>query len=168
MIEISEVGSPLGEVKIATHNGALCALAFADSWERTAVVLDRRFPSSPRRTVRIDGLGVGAALDSYFDGDLDALAAVPIDIAGTPFQEKVWEQLAAVRPGATVSYSDVAARIGTPRAVRAVGTASGANPVCLVIPCHRMLRSNGDLGGYGGRLERKAWLLEHERARPMP
>ena len=163
MIEISEVGSPLGEIMIATHDGVLCALAFSDSWDRTAVVLDRRFPGSPRRAVRTDGLGVAAALHRYFDGDLDALSAVPIDVAGTAFQEKVWEQLAAVRPGDTVSYSDVAARIGSPRAVRAVGTASGANPVCLVIPCHRMLRSNGDLGGYGGRLERKAWLLEHER-----
>lgn len=164
MIEISEIDSPLGEIRIATYDGALCALAFADSWDRTGVVLDRRFPGSPRRTVNEDGVGVAAALSRYFDGDLDALATVPVDLAGTPFQQKVWEQLAAVRPGDTVSYAEVAARVGSPRAVRAVGTASGANPVCLVIPCHRMLRSNGELGGYGGRPERKAWLLDHEGA----
>ena len=162
MIEISEVKSPLGDIRIATQRDVVCGLGFADTWERVDASLDRRFPDVARRDVRKDGLGVRAALAGYFDGDLDALDGIPVDLGGTDFQRKVWEQLAAVAPGDTVSYAEVAARVGSARAVRAVGTASGSNPVCLVVPCHRMVRTDGHLGGYGGRLERKAWLLEHE------
>lgn len=162
MIEISEVVSPLGDIRVATHHDALCGLAFADSWERVGAFLGKRFADSSRRAVSEDGLGVGAAISRYFDGNLDALTAIPVDLGGTTFQQKVWDELVGVPAGETVSYGELAARIGSARAVRAVGTASGANPVCLVIPCHRMVRSNGDLGGYAGRLERKAWLLEHE------
>lgn len=164
MIEISEVTSPLGDIRVATRDGVLCGLGFADTWERVDASLEKRFPGVDRRVVRKDGLGVKSALAAYFKGELDALDGIPVDLGGTEFQRKVWEQLAATAPGDTVSYAEVAARVGSARAVRAVGTASGSNPVCLVIPCHRMVRSDGHLGGYGGRLERKVWLLEHEGA----
>jgi AraC family transcriptional regulator of adaptative response/methylated-DNA-[protein]-cysteine methyltransferase len=87
-----------------------------------------------------------------------------MDIRGTPFQFSVWEQLRAIPAGETRSYSEIARRIGRPRAIRAVGTANGANPVSIVIPCHRAIRSSGHLGGYRWGLERKRKLLEMERS----
>ena len=104
-----------------------------------------------------------ALLRDYFDGDLAALDWIEVDTGGTTFQRSVWMQLRCISPGETASYHDVAAAIGAPSAVRAVGAANGANPVGIVIPCHRVIRSDGALGGYGGGLDRKRWLLDHER-----
>jgi len=87
-----------------------------------------------------------------------------VDPGGTPFQRAVWAALRRIPPGTTCSYTDLARAVGAPTAVRAVGTANGANPVAVVIPCHRVVRSDGSLGGYGGGLDRKRWLLEHEKA----
>lgn len=87
---------------------------------------------------------------------------LPLDLQGTPFQRAVWQALLALPAGATVSYGEVAARIGRPSAVRAVGTAIGANPVAIVVPCHRVIGRDGTLTGYAGGLDRKAALLRHE------
>ena len=84
---------------------------------------------------------------------------------GTPFQKRVWEALRTVPAGKTASYAELAVRVGSPAAVRAVGAANGANPVAIVVPCHRIIGSNGTLTGYGGGLERKTWLLRHEGGR---
>ncbi len=93
---------------------------------------------------------------------------VPLDLRGTPFQQSVWRALTDIPPGATCSYADIAARIGRPAAVRAVGAASGANPVGIVVPCHRVIGRDGTLTGYAGGLQRKAALLQHEAARRSP
>jgi O-6-methylguanine DNA methyltransferase len=103
------------------------------------------------------------ALDAYFDGDLDTLDDIRVATGGTPFQHAVWKALRKIKPGATKSYGQIAARIGRPNASRAVGAANGSNPIAIVVPCHRVIGSNGTLTGYGGGLPRKQWLLDHER-----
>lgn len=107
---------------------------------------------------------IRAALDRYFAGELAALADIPYRVAGTDFQRQVWRALTEIPPGETRTYSQQAARIGRPTAVRAVGLANGANPVGIVIPCHRVIGANGSLTGFGGGIERKRWLLAHEGA----
>jgi len=90
-----------------------------------------------------------------------------VETGGTPFQQEVWRSLRAIPCGTTTSYGKLAAQIGRPAAVRAVGLANGANPVAVVIPCHRVIGSNGSLTGYGGGLERKRWLLDHEKGQRL-
>jgi len=116
-----------------------------------------------------DRAGEGAttrALAAYFAGDLDALASVPVKTAGTAFQRDVWDALRGIPPGITMSYGQLAANLGRPKASRAVGLANGSNPISIVVPCHRVIGANGALTGYGGGLDRKRWLLQHESARP--
>ena len=104
------------------------------------------------------------AFARYFAGAIDALRAVPWTLSGTPFQQSVWRALTAIPAGETLSYGALAARIGAPSAVRAVGLANGANPTPLIAPCHRVIGADGSLTGFGGGLERKRWLLRHEGA----
>jgi len=105
-----------------------------------------------------------AAFAAYFAGELSALTALETMTGGTPFQRQVWTALRAIPIGEVVSYGALAARLGRPTAVRAVGLANGANPIAIAVPCHRVIGASGALTGYGGGLERKAWLLAHERA----
>jgi methylated-DNA-[protein]-cysteine S-methyltransferase len=109
--------------------------------------------------------GLSAAIAAYFFGDLGALEGLPLaDAVGTPFQRAVWAELRRIPCGQTRSYGDVARAIGRPSAVRAVGLANGANPIGVVVPCHRVIGASGALVGYGGGVDRKRWLLAHERA----
>jgi methylated-DNA-[protein]-cysteine S-methyltransferase len=101
---------------------------------------------------------------AYFDGELSALAELSVVTGGTPFQREVWQALRRIPVGDTSSYGELAARLGRPRAVRAVGLANGANPVGVVVPCHRVIGADRSLTGYAGGLERKRWLLGHEGA----
>lgn len=101
-------------------------------------------------------------LDAYFAGRLRSFT-VRTRGAGTPFQQRVWDALRTIPYGETVSYKAIAERVGSPNAMRAVGAANGANPVAIVVPCHRVIGANGALVGYGGGLDRKTWLLEHEQ-----
>ena len=112
--------------------------------------------------------GLTDAIRAYFAGDLAAIDALPVLAGGTPFQEAVWQALRNIPCGETWSYGALARRIGRPAAVRAVGLANGANPVAVVVPCHRVIGADGSLTGYGGGLGRKRWLLEHERAAISP
>ncbi len=104
------------------------------------------------------------ALKRYFDGDMAAFDGIEVAASGTAFQEQVWGALRKIPAGRTVSYADIACRIERPTAVRAVGLANGQNPVPIMIPCHRVIGRDGSLTGFGGGLERKAWLLRHEGA----
>ena len=104
------------------------------------------------------------ALASYFAGDLRSIDRIEVATMGTQFQRDVWAALRTIRPGITLSYSALAARIGRPKAVRAVGAANGSNPISVVVPCHRVIGADGSLTGYGGGIERKRWLLSHEGA----
>jgi len=102
-------------------------------------------------------------IEAYFRGDVTAIDGVTVEANGTPFQQQVWMALRHIPAGTTMSYGELAARIGRQGASRAVGLANGSNPVGIVVPCHRVIGSNGALTGYGGGIDRKRWLLEHER-----
>ena len=149
--------SPLGQMLIAATSKGICRLTFDDSEES----LRRLFPNAT--VVKDDG-----GLKDLVEGALAAiqrpLAApdLPIDVAGTAFQEAVWRELRKIPAGETRSYAEIAAAIGQPKAVRAVGTANGDNHVAVLIPCHRVIRSDGSLGGYAGGLDRKRKLLAAE------
>jgi methylated-DNA-[protein]-cysteine S-methyltransferase len=103
-----------------------------------------------------------AKIKNYFSGDIRALENAKLSLGGTPFQKKVWKALLKVRAGKTLSYGDLAKKIGTPKAARAVGSACRDNPLCLFVPCHRIVGNDGDLTGYNGGLEKKVFLLRHE------
>jgi AraC family transcriptional regulator of adaptative response/methylated-DNA-[protein]-cysteine methyltransferase len=153
--------SPLGQMLIAATSRGICRLTFDDS-EKS---LRRLFPKA---TIVEDEGG----LKELAQGALAAIERplampdLPIDVAGTAFQEAVWRELRKIPAGETRSYADIAAAIGHPKAVRAVGSANGDNHVCVLIPCHRVIRSDGSLGGYGGGIERKKKLLAAEGHSP--
>lgn len=158
----STVRTPVGRLRLAVIDAGdgerLVALAFEDHFERIAGPVRRRHPGEWRdeETAATD------AVRRYVDGDLAALDDLAVDVEGSVFRRHVWEALRGIPAGTTCSYGELAARVGSPGAVRAVGSANGANPVWIVVPCHRVIRSDGSLGGYGGGLDRKAWLLAHE------
>jgi O-6-methylguanine DNA methyltransferase len=159
-IAVAMTRSPLGPIHVATRDGTLCALGFDDYWAHEQQHLVRRFGA-----VRFEPgacTDAVATVDRYFAGEIAALDAVAADPGGTPFQARVWRALRDIRAGRTLSYRDLASSIGEPTAVRAVAAANGRNPIPLVLPCHRVIGANGRLVGYGGGLERKAWLLRHE------
>jgi len=149
--------SPLGEMLIAATSKGICRLTFDDSEES----LMRIFP---RATIVKDEGGLRELVKGAL-GAIErplAMPDLPIDVAGTAFQEAVWRELRKIPAGETRSYAEIAAAIGAPKAVRAVGSANGDNHVCVLIPCHRVIRSDGSLGGYGGGIERKKKLLASE------
>ena len=127
--------------------------------------MERRFPVETRKPGRgnLWLLRAEGFMCCYFAGDLDFSPEIPFDWQATDFQRSVWETLRTIPPASTLSYGEVAARIGNPRASRAVGAAVGQNPLALIIPCHRVVGSAGELAGYAGGLAVKRFLLEHER-----
>jgi len=159
--------SPIGELVGYVRDGALCALDFGERNWNGRVLLERRFGSVG---VREGGRGLEArrALEAYLAGELPALDTIVVDAGGTEFQAKVWAALRRIPAGRTASYTELARAVGAPSAVRAAGSGNGQNPVPVVSPCHRVVRSDGTLGGYGGGLDRKRWLLDHEKARLGP
>jgi methylated-DNA-[protein]-cysteine S-methyltransferase len=161
-IEIASVDSPLGPIHVAVREGVLWALSFDDYWNHEQQRLRRRAGEVPLVPARCTG--TVTTLERYFAGEIDAITDLPADPGGTPFQARVWRALRDIPAGRTWSYRDLAAAIGEPSAIRAVGAANGQNPIPLVIPCHRVIGADGRLVGYGGGLERKTWLLRHERA----
>jgi methylated-DNA-[protein]-cysteine S-methyltransferase len=101
-------------------------------------------------------------LTDYFAGMPAGFTALPLDLQGTPFQQRVWAELRRIPRGAAISYRELARRVGNPKASRAVGQANGVNPIPIIIPCHRVIAADGSLGGYSSGLDRKRWLLNHE------
>jgi methylated-DNA-[protein]-cysteine S-methyltransferase len=161
IFETADVVSPIGTIRIAVRDRRLCALGFDDHWVSEVRWLERRFGSVDFvRTT--DPAGVVHALREYFDGKLTAVDRIDVDAGGTSFQASVWYALRRVPAGQTTSYGALARAIGSPHAARAVGAANGQNPISLVVPCHRAIGSDGRLVGYGGGLDRKVWLLQHE------
>jgi len=164
---MDRVESPLGTLLVVLDGARLCALEFADCEPRLLHLLWTRY-GAPLLAPAVDPRGVSSRLRAYFAGDLAALDDVAVDPGGTPFQQEVWSALRAIPRGTTRSYGDLAAQLGRPAASRAVGRANALNPVCIVVPCHRLIGADGSLTGYSGGLERKRWLLEHEGARLGP
>jgi methylated-DNA-[protein]-cysteine S-methyltransferase len=159
--------SPVGTLYFVAGETALRALDFDRFAPRTRDLLQLRDDEAAQPARRADPQGLGARLSAYFDGDLHAFDDLAVVMDGTPFQRRVWAELRSIVPGTTISYGELAARVGVRNGARAVGLANGANPIALVVPCHRVIGSNGTLTGYGGGMERKAWLLRHE-ARELP
>lgn len=160
-LEVTTMESPVGPLVVGARSGRVCMVAFASD---AAAVLERleRHVGPQEQTEHDDPGGAVSALRRYFDGDLTAIDELEVDPIGTDFQQSVWAALRSVPVGETTSYGEIAAAIHSPGAVRAVGSANGANPIVVIVPCHRVVRSDGSLGGYGGGLDRKRWLLAHE------
>jgi methylated-DNA-[protein]-cysteine S-methyltransferase len=156
--------TPIGDLLIvADDEGSLRATFWTDQEEDLQRVLRRHYAGSlvelhPEHNPH----GLTDALARYFAGELHSIDALPVMTAGTTFQREVWGALREIPCGTTISYGQLAARLGRPAAVRAVGLANGANPISVVVPCHRVIGADGSLTGYGGGIERKRWLLDHE------
>lgn len=164
-LQIGPIHTPIGEALVVFDDEkSLRAFDWKDHEDRMlrllrrqyGVGLDLRLAKTPNEITR--------AFDAYFGGDLKALEQIPCQTAGTPFQREVWSALRSIPAGQTRSYGQLAAKLGRPKAMRAVGLANGSNPIGVVVPCHRVIGADGSLTGYGGGLDRKRWLLTHEGA----
>lgn len=164
---LSRLPSPIGTVLLAWDGEALRALDFHDHESRMHRLLKRHY-GSYALTPASDAGELGRDVQAYFEGDLPALDRLPVRTAGTLFQQSVWAELRLIPPGTTLSYGRLAERAGRPKASRAVGLANGANPVAIVVPCHRVVGADATLTGYGGGLHRKQWLIAHEREHVSP
>lgn len=161
IILTDHVETPIGPMLLMVEDDVMIGLEFDDQPERFMKDLRHRFSDFCLRESP-NPCGFSDQVRAYYAGDLSALDDLPVKGGGTPFQERVWAELRRIRVGTTVSYSELAARLGDTKAVRAVGLANGRNPISVVVPCHRVIGSDGTLTGYGGGLPRKAWLLNHE------
>lgn len=153
MIHRTTLDSPLGPLVVSATENAVTSLRFSSDGDED----EDRGPRSPLLH------DLARSLDDYWAGRRIRFE-LPLELGGTPFQARVWNALLAIEYGRNVTYAALARRIGAPRAIRAVGRANGANPIAILIPCHRVIGSNGALTGYGGGLERKRALLELEGA----
>lgn len=158
---VERIRTPIGPLLIAHDGEALANIAFADREERRAKELKRDFPNAEVKQAR-KASHFAAALARYFDGDIRAIDRLAVIDFGTEFQKQCWKALRGVPSGTTRSYGEHARIIGRPAASRAVGAANGFNPISIVIPCHRLVGASGSLVHYGGGLERKRWLIDHE------
>lgn len=149
--------SPLGPLLVAATSKGICRLTF----DEDEAALKRRFPNAD---IRPDDGTIAPWVEAALTVVETPSTSIdlPIDVHGTAFQEAVWQELRRIPLGETRSYADIAAAVGAPGATRAVGTANGSNPVAVLVPCHRVIRSDGSLGGYAGGLDRKVKLLEAE------
>jgi len=163
-LRLDRLGTPIGElVIVADDDGLLRATHWTDHGPAIEDLLARQYgPDGFTLETTENPGGLTATLARYFEGDLRSIDGIPVALVGTPFQREVWTALRAIPCGSTTSYSALARRIGRPSAVRAVGAANGANPVGVVVPCHRVVGADGSLTGYGGGMARKRWLLDHE------
>lgn len=157
---LTEIDSPIGPILMAETAAGVCGLFFGSERIQMKKCLEKRFGPVTFRDG--DNSGASARLRRYLDGDLGALDAVTVDPGGTAFQRQVWSALREIPPGETRSYADLARAVGQASAARAVARANATNPVSIIVPCHRVVRTDGGIGGYGGGVQRKRWLLRHE------
>ena len=162
---LDRIETPIGEMLLASDTARkVRALDWNDYEPRMSTLLDRYYgkgcyslePAQNTHALR-------EAMGRYFAGEVNAIDEIPTEATGTTFQRSVWNELRNIPVGTSISYGTLAKRIERPKAVRAVGLANGSNPIGLIVPCHRVIGANGSLTGYGGGLERKKWLLDHER-----
>jgi methylated-DNA-[protein]-cysteine S-methyltransferase len=161
LISLTTLESPIGPLTVAARGSKVCLVHFGKASSYVSTLLSKWYPGV-QVTHAKDAGGARDVLTRYFDGDLRSLDEIEVELHGTEFQQRVWTALRSVPAGTTASNSELARRVGAPAAVRAVGAANGSNPVAVVLPCHRIIGSNGSLTGYGGGLHRKRWLLNHE------
>ncbi len=162
-LHLTRMKSPIGTILLVSDGEALRALDFEDYADRLHRLLKRQYGAYDL-TPMAGADPAAPALDAYFAGELAALDAIKVATSGTGFQTSVWAALRRIPVGTTTTYGALAAAIGKPGAFRATGAANGANPVGIVVPCHRVIGADARLTGYGGGLKRKEWLLRHEGA----
>ena len=167
------IDTPIGKMLALASDEGLCALEFTTvrgggsgearltrlnarlaRWFPPHEIVNRETPTLRRTRTWLSG---------YFDGATAEIGDLPLDMRGAPFEKRVWQALQEIPPGETTSYGAIAAALRSPSASRAVGAANGANPVAIIVPCHRVIGASGSLTGYGGGLDRKTWLIDHER-----
>lgn len=159
---LGRLETPVGTALVITDaGGVLRALDWEDYEPRMRKLLRLHTGDFHLEDAQIPD-SIKHPLSAYFAGNLDRLNTIVWRVGGTAFQRNVWTALQAIPAGSTMTYGAFAAQLGMPRAVRAVGHANGANPISVVVPCHRLIGADGSLTGYGGGLERKRWLLQHE------
>ena len=163
VLDYDEWQSPIGRILFASNCEGICALDYAGYESRMETLLKRRFGAFEFRG-NSDAYQLKQHLSDYFDNDLRALDRVPVSLGGTSFQEQVWTALRRIPVGATETYGKLASRLGRPEAARAVGHANSLNPIAIIVPCHRVIGASSALTGYAGGLERKQWLLRHEKS----
>jgi O-6-methylguanine DNA methyltransferase len=165
MIYYRILSTPIGEMLAAESDCQICLLEFVDNRSPKTVLRPLEKKNTREMTAKDTPLlkKLDDQLASYFDGKLRDFD-LPLSFTGTDFQKKVWKRLCQIPYGQVVNYGWIASRIGSPDSSRAVGRANGANPIAIVVPCHRVIGKDGQLVGYGGKLWRKKWLLEHEGA----
>jgi len=162
-LQLERFASSISELLVVTDNdGTLRALDYADYESRMHRLLRIHYGDYTLKDGRVPAT-VPRALTAYFKGDLEAVDALPTATGGTEFQCEVWKGLRAIPAGTTITYGQLAKKIGRAGSSRAVGAANGANPIAIVVPCHRVIGANGQLTGYAGGLSHKQWLLNHER-----
>jgi methylated-DNA-[protein]-cysteine S-methyltransferase len=168
--ELERAATARGVMLIVTDGqDRLRAVDWEDHQDRMRLLLRRHYGAGG--VALREGRAASPArrgLEAYFAGDLSAIDGLAVETGGAAFAREVWAALRRIPAGSTTTYGALAARLGRPKAARAVGFANGANPVGVVVPCHRLIGADGSLTGYGGGLERKRWLLEHEGALPRP
>jgi methylated-DNA-[protein]-cysteine S-methyltransferase len=161
------IPTPIGDMLALDSGDGLCALEFTGPEKRLTRLearLKRWFP--PHAIASADTPTIArtrAWLEAYFEGASSDIRDFPLDMRGAAFERQVWAALREIPAGDVISYGAIAKALGSAGASRAVGAANGANPVAIIVPCHRVIGSSGSLTGYGGGLDRKTWLLEHER-----
>lgn len=164
-LRLTHLQTPIGGALLVTdEDGHVRALDFEDFTPRMMRLLEVHYGAVTLQA----GAAPAAAREriaAYFGGELEALAGLACATGGSAFQRRVWAALREIPAGKTMNYGELAVRIGKPGAARAVGLANGANPIAVIVPCHRVIGANGTLTGYAGGLERKQWLLAHEGAR---
>ena len=158
---VEEMESPVGRLMLVSNGRALCALEFEGCLERMQRLMETHLGPVELKAA------AGASdfrrrMEAYFAGEVTVLDKLAVETGGTAFQRSVWSALRTIGAGTTLSYQQLAARIGRPSAARAVGMANSQNPVAIVQPCHRVIGANGKLTGYAAGLDRKRWLLAHE------
>jgi len=154
-METTIIDSPIGKIEIKGDRSGISSVLFLDSEE---ILISSTMPEELKEAVR--------QLEQYFKGERTEFN-VKISAQGTDFQKRVWEELRKIPYGKTISYEQMAHRLGNPKVIRAAASANGKNPISIIIPCHRVIGKNGSLTGYAGGINRKKWLLEHENPSPQ-
>jgi O-6-methylguanine DNA methyltransferase len=163
-LSLDRYSSPIGTILLVTDaDDVLRALDFEEYETRMRRLLAQHYGAVALSEGKAPA-ALRAALDAYFAGALAAFDGLAVATGGTAFQREVWAGLRKIAPGTTLSYGALAQKLGRPGASRAVGLANGANPIGIVVPCHRVIGAGGTLTGYAGGLARKRWLLDHEHA----
>jgi len=161
-VQWAAMPTPLGPLTILAADGIVRAGGFTDDLGALVSRLGPTLVGARIEHVRMLGQ-ITDALDAYFAGEIGALDSIPVEQPGGPFQQRVWAALRALPAGEPATYRDLALRLGGPGHARAVGMGCATNAVSPIVPCHRVTRSDGKLAGYYWRLDRKRWLLDHER-----